>query len=91
MIFTLFTLALAGTAVAQNPLFSFARNRMMRDNDKVSLQAVSDMCPWEDLVKLSSEKPGQEFDCIVGAYLWHCTGSRSLGFGCSLLNYEHQA
>ena len=84
MIIAFCTLALAGTAVAQNSLFSFARSRMMAENHQVSLQAQSDMCPWEDLIKLSEQKPGKEFDCIVGSYTWHCTGTRALGFGCSL-------
>jgi hypothetical protein len=75
MILSLCTLAMVGTAAAQNRLFSFARNKMM-DNHEVSLNRWDDhSCSTTDLKNLAAGKrPGEEFDCITKelSLMWHC-------------------
>jgi hypothetical protein len=75
MILSLCTLAMVGTAAAQNRLFSFARNKMM-ENHEVSLDMWDDpSCSTADLKNLAAGKrPGEEFDCITKelSLTWHC-------------------
>jgi hypothetical protein len=83
MIFTLFTLAIVGTASAQNPLFSFASNKM-RGNHDVSLASTAKGCTYDELRLAASYKPsGQEFDCIKEGFTWHCKALKDVnGYWC---------
>ena len=83
MILTLFTLAIVGTASAQNPLFSFASNKM-RGNHDISLASTAKGCTYDELKQAGSFKPlGQEFDCIKEGYTWHCKPLKDVnGYWC---------
>ena len=95
MILSLCTLAMVGTAAAQNSLFSFARNKMMENHD-VSLNLWDDeFCNKEELKKLASNKqPGEEFDCIPkeeGYLPWHCKADGKGGYEYCVGGNKHLA
>ena len=76
MIIALCTLGMVGTAVAQNPLFSFVRNKMIEDQELSLWKNDKEICTSKELRRLSALYPaGSQFDCVESAsFTWHCTG-----------------